>query len=281
MRLPPTLRKASTRPVADSVSGAGGDDLGQRFVRLAGVIAALRERCPWTAALTHQSLLEYLIEESYEVVEAVEAGHTGAEHAPELAGELGDVLFQVLLHARLQEEAGHFGIGDVVESLTAKMIRRNPTFLLPTARLGRIRPTIRPRSSVRGTTSRNTKSRSGRHRSTEFPPGFRPSCWPPRSRTGPGAPGCPCPRGSRTARTRSHGPARPNWGSTSLTWCAGRRPRDSTPKRRSVPRSAVSPAAPRSSGRSADRCNAPIWRCRSLLPRRFQLGWNQTAWPDS
>lgn len=131
MRLPPTLRKASTRPVADSVSGAGGDDLGQRFVRLAGVIAALRERCPWTAALTHQSLLEYLIEESYEVVEAVEAGHPGAEHAPELAGELGDVLFQVLLHARLQEEAGHFGIGDVVESLTAKMIRRNPHVFAP------------------------------------------------------------------------------------------------------------------------------------------------------
>ena len=65
------------------------------------------------------------------MVEAVESGHTGAEHAQELAEELGDVLFQVLLHARLQEEAGHFGIGDVVESLTAKMIRRNPHVFAP------------------------------------------------------------------------------------------------------------------------------------------------------
>ncbi|MCC9195530.1 MazG nucleotide pyrophosphohydrolase domain-containing protein [Arthrobacter sp. zg-Y820] len=98
---------------------------------MAEVIAVLRERCPWTAALTHESLLEYLIEEAYEVAEAVETGHTGPEDAQELAGELGDVLFQVLLHARLQEESGHFGIGDVVDSLTAKMIRRNPHVFAP------------------------------------------------------------------------------------------------------------------------------------------------------
>ena len=117
--------------MADPASAASGGDLGRRFARLAEIIALLRERCPWTAALTHQSLLEYLIEESYEVVEAVESGHTGAEHAQELAGELGDVLFQVLLHARLQEETGHFSIGDVVDSLTAKMIRRNPHVFAP------------------------------------------------------------------------------------------------------------------------------------------------------
>ena len=102
------------------------DDLGRAFTRLAQVIALLRERCPWTAALTHESLLEYLLEESYEVIEAVETGHTGAADAAELSGELGDVLFQVLLHARLQEEAGNFSIQDVVEGLTGKMIRRNP-----------------------------------------------------------------------------------------------------------------------------------------------------------
>ena len=117
--------------MADQASNRDGDDLGRRFTRLAGIIAVLRERCPWTAALTHQSLLEYLVEEAYEVVEAVEAGHTGPGDADELASELGDVLFQVLLHARLQEEAGHFGIGDVVDSLTAKMIRRNPHVFAP------------------------------------------------------------------------------------------------------------------------------------------------------
>lgn len=112
-------------------STGDGGDLGRRFTRLVRVVAVLRERCPWTRALTHQSLLEYLIEEAYEVAEAVQTGHTGPEDAGELAGELGDVLFQVLLHARLQEESGHFGIADVVDSLTAKMIRRNPHVFAP------------------------------------------------------------------------------------------------------------------------------------------------------
>ncbi|MBF4993094.1 nucleotide pyrophosphohydrolase [Arthrobacter gandavensis] len=100
--------------------------MGREFSRLARVVAQLRERCPWTGALTHESLLEYLLEESYEVIEAVESGHTRAEDAQELSGELGDLLFQVLLHARLQEETGSFSISDVVTGLTEKMIRRNP-----------------------------------------------------------------------------------------------------------------------------------------------------------
>ena len=107
-------------------SPTGGNNLGREFSRLAQVVYQLRERCPWTGALTHESLLEYLLEESYEVIEAVEAGHTRAEDAHELSGELGDLLFQVLLHARLQEEAGSFSISDVVTGLTDKMIRRNP-----------------------------------------------------------------------------------------------------------------------------------------------------------
>ena len=102
------------------------DNLGPEFVRLAQVVALLRERCPWTRALTHESLLEYLLEESYEVIEAVETGHAGPADARELSGELGDLLFQVLLHARLQEETGGFSIADVVSGLTEKMIRRNP-----------------------------------------------------------------------------------------------------------------------------------------------------------
>ncbi|UPO77549.1 MazG nucleotide pyrophosphohydrolase domain-containing protein [Arthrobacter sp. Helios] len=109
----------------------GSDDLGRAFSRLAQVIALLRDRCAWTGALTHESLLEYLLEEAYEVIEAVETGHTGAQDAAELSGELGDVLFQVLLHARLQEEAGNFSILDVVEGLTAKMVRRNPHVFNP------------------------------------------------------------------------------------------------------------------------------------------------------
>lgn len=115
--------------MTDSPHGSSG--LGPEFIRLAQVVAQLRERCPWTRALTHESLLEYLLEESYEVIEAVETGHTRAEDARELSGELGDLLFQVLLHARLQEEAGNFAIHDVVTGLTDKMIRRNPHVFRP------------------------------------------------------------------------------------------------------------------------------------------------------
>ncbi|MFC9335553.1 MazG nucleotide pyrophosphohydrolase domain-containing protein [Arthrobacter sp. NPDC057009] len=78
-------------------------------------------------ALTHESLVEYLLEEAHEVAETIE---TGADEA-ELKGELGDVLLQVVLHARLAEERGVFGFGDVARGLTEKMIRRNPHVFRP------------------------------------------------------------------------------------------------------------------------------------------------------
>jgi XTP/dITP diphosphohydrolase len=90
--------------------------------RLVRVIAELREHCPWMAALTHASLVEYLLEEAFEVAETIE---TGADDT-ELRGELGDVLLQVVLHARLAEERGSFTFDDVARGLTAKMVRRNP-----------------------------------------------------------------------------------------------------------------------------------------------------------
>lgn len=94
--------------------------------RLVEVIAALREHCPWMGALTHESLVEYLIEEAYEVVDSIEAGKED-----ELAGELGDVLLQVVLHARLAEENGRFDFDDVARAITAKMVRRNPHVFRP------------------------------------------------------------------------------------------------------------------------------------------------------
>jgi XTP/dITP diphosphohydrolase len=78
-------------------------------------------------ALTHRSLVEYLLEESFEVAETIE---TGADDA-ELQGELGDVLLQVVLHARLAEERGSFTFDDVAAGLTAKMVRRNPHVFRP------------------------------------------------------------------------------------------------------------------------------------------------------
>lgn len=100
------------------------------------VIAALREHCPWMGALTHGSLVEYLLEEAYEVAETIE---TGADEA-ELKGELGDVLLQVVLHARLAEERGTFDFGDVARGITDKMIRRNPHVFRPDGSLQDVFP---------------------------------------------------------------------------------------------------------------------------------------------
>ncbi len=94
---------------------------------LVALIAALREHCPWMGALTHESLVEYLLEEAYEVAETIETGAGDAE----LQSELGDVLLQVVLHARLAEERGAFDLDDVARVLKAKMIRRNPHVFRP------------------------------------------------------------------------------------------------------------------------------------------------------
>ena len=87
----------------------------------------MRDHCPWMGALTHASLVEYLLEEAFEVAETIE---TGADDA-ELRGELGDVLLQVVLHARLAEERGTFTFDDVARGLSAKMVRRNPHVFRP------------------------------------------------------------------------------------------------------------------------------------------------------
>lgn len=94
--------------------------------RLVGVIAALREHCLWTAALTHDSLTTYLLEESHELIEAIESGH-----GEDIAAELGDILLQVVLHARLAEEADSFDLADVARGLSEKMIRRSPHVFRP------------------------------------------------------------------------------------------------------------------------------------------------------
>jgi tetrapyrrole methylase family protein / MazG family protein len=77
--------------------------------------------CPWDRKQTHRSLAKYVLEEAYEVVDAIE------HHGPaELSEELGDLLLQVFLQSELAEEAGTFQLNDVVERLTTKLIRRHP-----------------------------------------------------------------------------------------------------------------------------------------------------------
>jgi MazG family protein len=77
--------------------------------------------CPWDREQTHQSLRKHLLEEAYEVYDALEAGAT-----PELAGELGDLLLQIVLHAQLAAEAGVFDLADVQAAIATKIVRRHP-----------------------------------------------------------------------------------------------------------------------------------------------------------
>lgn len=90
--------------------------------RLAEVMATLRRRCPWDAEQTHRSLVQYLIEETGELVEAIETG----DH-DHLAEELGDVLFQVYFHAEIAAETGEgFDLDDVAAGVADKLVRRHP-----------------------------------------------------------------------------------------------------------------------------------------------------------
>lgn len=94
------------------------------FEKLKDVIAALRDPvdgCPWDLKQTHESLLKYLLEESYEFVEAVEE-----KNPKKMEEEIGDVLMQVLLHAQLASEKNQFDIESVSKVLTEKLIRRHP-----------------------------------------------------------------------------------------------------------------------------------------------------------
>ncbi|WP_394122193.1 nucleoside triphosphate pyrophosphohydrolase [Planococcus donghaensis] len=87
------------------------------------IIAQLRgpEGCPWDREQTHESLSPYLIEEAHELLQAIQEGDDEA-----IADELGDVLLQVFLHAQIGQDNGYFQLEDVLESISAKMIRRHP-----------------------------------------------------------------------------------------------------------------------------------------------------------
>ena len=98
---------------------------GVRDIRdLLGIMAALRDPvtgCPWDLQQTFATIAPYTIEEAYEVADAIDRGDPA-----DLKDELGDLLLQVVFHARIAEEEGTFAFPDVVEAVTRKMIRRHP-----------------------------------------------------------------------------------------------------------------------------------------------------------
>lgn len=100
------------------------DELKYReFSKLRQIIAQLRgpNGCPWDQKQTHESLKRYLLEEAYELIDTIDEQDDDA-----MIGELGDVLLQVMLHAQIGEDEGMFSIDDVVEGISAKMVRRHP-----------------------------------------------------------------------------------------------------------------------------------------------------------
>jgi len=94
-----------------------------RFDDLEQIVARLRapDGCPWDREQTHASLKKYLLEECYEVLEALDEGDT-----QKLCEELGDLLLQIALHAQIATEAGEFSMGDVLRGINAKLIHRHP-----------------------------------------------------------------------------------------------------------------------------------------------------------
>jgi len=120
------VSRLETPPEVEMVVGSW-DVPGSRLLDAVAVMDRLRSPggCPWDAKQTHESLAKYLTEEAAETVEAIESGDR--EH---LAEELGDVLLQVLFHARVAEDASEaddrFDIDDVAGGLVAKLVRRHP-----------------------------------------------------------------------------------------------------------------------------------------------------------
>jgi len=94
-----------------------------QFATLVDIIAKLRapDGCPWDREQTHASLRKNLLEECYEVLEALDSGDSR-----KLCDELGDLLMQVVLHAQIATEAGEFKLADVVTNISAKLIHRHP-----------------------------------------------------------------------------------------------------------------------------------------------------------
>ena len=101
---------------------------GVKFDRLVDVMRTLRspQGCPWDREQTVRSLRPYVLEETYELLDALDRGDT-----PALKEELGDFLYEAVFLAQISEEDGHFAIGDAVQSITDKLVRRHPHVFTP------------------------------------------------------------------------------------------------------------------------------------------------------
>lgn len=93
----------------------------EEFIELVNIVKRLRKECPWDRIQTHLSLRRCLLEETYEVLEAIDENNMN-----ELKKELGDILLQVVFHSNIAEEENEFTLNDVIQSETKKLIERHP-----------------------------------------------------------------------------------------------------------------------------------------------------------
>src|SRR5205085_11364243 len=106
---------------------AAAPAVAREVARFDELVHTLREKCPWDREQTHATLTRHLLEEPYEVLEAIEALDVGAgEGFEHLEEELGDLLFQVVFHATLAAEEGHFTLADVARGIHDKLVHRHP-----------------------------------------------------------------------------------------------------------------------------------------------------------
>jgi tetrapyrrole methylase family protein/MazG family protein len=122
-RKKPAKKAGQTRRSAGKPAKAKSLTPGEWFERLVAVQARLRARdgCPWDREQTHETLRTYLIEEAYEVLEALESGNDA-----KFAEEMGDLLLQIVFHSQIAQEEGRFTVSDVIQEIHDKMIRRHP-----------------------------------------------------------------------------------------------------------------------------------------------------------
>ena len=96
------------------------------FDELVSIVKKLREECPWDMEQTHESLSRHLIEEAYELLDALASIQEKDSNYALVKDELGDLLLQILLHSKIAEENNYFAIVDVIDSLKSKLIERHP-----------------------------------------------------------------------------------------------------------------------------------------------------------
>ena len=98
----------------------------KEFNELVEIVRKLRTECPWDREQTHESLAKHLIEEAYELLDALAQFQIDSKNDSMLKDELGDLLLQILLHSKIAEDNNHFSIVDVVNNLQNKLIERHP-----------------------------------------------------------------------------------------------------------------------------------------------------------